>query len=487
MYCPATSKNCESTGCTINRCAINEADKIFNVPSTALSQSGEDIRKAIEILKSHNEWRRGNTNTEMANPTELGEAIDIIVNHLSTLPPTANKEEHKMVLNWLYDQDVTFGVKKGEWIDLTGKVLTTEELLQQFKPEEKEGIDKEEETITVEVTDNYYPVQCQTCGWLGSSGNLDGGGQIADTGDYGDCYCPVCGQVDPDECEPKIAISAYKEAYEKMCTIIKGWRKAYDDQYWKHLGEEIERKEKDNTVTEGKEDWIPDFVKKEMAENKTPEKIREWTNDFLSELPEACREKIAIAADSCFPIHVMHEGRKDVEYDTLCQRMNFIQGILAVYKQNLLPPTEPSTMPVVDYEKEAEQLYPYPVSTAGTPAYEVQLVQTKMKRKAHIRARQMDGKTASDIWDAALFWKNAMDYDGNDEMNRPDKATFLSSIPLGGDVSIVSVLLEALKKVGIIENAAFGLSGFNPELLKSDLQSAITQGDQYLTSLDTKK
>lgn len=106
--------------------------------------------------------------------------------------------------------------------------------------------------------------------------------------------------------------------------------------------------EEKNTVTEGKEDWIPDFVKKEMAENQTPEKIREWINEFLSEFPEAFKENIGITAESCFPIHVMHEGRKDVEYDTLCQRMNFIQGVLATYKQNLLSPSEPSTTPVVD-------------------------------------------------------------------------------------------------------------------------------------------
>jgi len=47
----------------------------------------------------------------------------------------------------------------------------------------------------------YYSVCCQSCGWLGSSAKLDGGGQIADTGGYGDCYCPSCGQIDPDEAE----------------------------------------------------------------------------------------------------------------------------------------------------------------------------------------------------------------------------------------------------------------------------------------------
>jgi hypothetical protein len=37
------------------------------------------------------------------------------------------------------------------------------------------------------------------CGWWGSSGLLHGGTAIADTGDHEDCYCPICGKVDPDE------------------------------------------------------------------------------------------------------------------------------------------------------------------------------------------------------------------------------------------------------------------------------------------------
>lgn len=45
----------------------------------------------------------------------------------------------------------------------------------------------------------YYTAECEKCGWWGSSVLLDGGGQIADTGDYDDPYCPVCGNKDLDE------------------------------------------------------------------------------------------------------------------------------------------------------------------------------------------------------------------------------------------------------------------------------------------------
>ena len=53
---------------------------------------------------------------------------------------------------------------------------------------------------------NFYTAKCGKCGWFGSSRLLLGGGQIADTGDYGDAYCPVCDSTDIDnemETRPK--------------------------------------------------------------------------------------------------------------------------------------------------------------------------------------------------------------------------------------------------------------------------------------------
>lgn len=41
-----------------------------------------------------------------------------------------------------------------------------------------------------------YTAECPSCGWWGSSVLLDGGGQIADTGNYSDASCPVCGSCD---------------------------------------------------------------------------------------------------------------------------------------------------------------------------------------------------------------------------------------------------------------------------------------------------
>lgn len=55
------------------------------------------------------------------------------------------------------------------------------------------------------VTDNnsggYFVIECQECGAVYPSQQADGGGQIADTGDYNDAICPHCGEEGPEECD----------------------------------------------------------------------------------------------------------------------------------------------------------------------------------------------------------------------------------------------------------------------------------------------
>jgi hypothetical protein len=41
-----------------------------------------EISKAVQLLEIHNKWRRGDDGVKMVNPTELGEAIDTVVNNL---------------------------------------------------------------------------------------------------------------------------------------------------------------------------------------------------------------------------------------------------------------------------------------------------------------------------------------------------------------------------------------------------------------------
>lgn len=55
--------------------------------------------------------------------------------------------------------------------------------------------------VTDDNTGGYYVAECEECGQIFPSQNAEGGGPIADSGDYDDCYCPHCGHVDPEECD----------------------------------------------------------------------------------------------------------------------------------------------------------------------------------------------------------------------------------------------------------------------------------------------
>lgn len=47
----------------------------------------------------------------------------------------------------------------------------------------------------------YWPAECMSCGWQGSSKHLLGGKPISDTGDYGEISCPSCGSTMIEESE----------------------------------------------------------------------------------------------------------------------------------------------------------------------------------------------------------------------------------------------------------------------------------------------
>jgi len=55
--------------------------------------------------------------------------------------------------------------------------------------------------VTHDNTGGPFVVECQGCGLVYPSFQCAGGGQIADTGDFDDAYCPHCQQVDPHECD----------------------------------------------------------------------------------------------------------------------------------------------------------------------------------------------------------------------------------------------------------------------------------------------
>lgn len=90
-----------------------------------------------------------------------------------------------------------------------------------------------------------------------------------------------------------------------------------------------------------------------------------------------------------------------------------------------------------------------------------------------------------------VLWLNRQHnfYEGMKYQKEQDRALYASTVfdlqclatdKLESD-KLIQTLLDALNKVKIIENAAFKLPGFSPELLKSDLQAVITKAEQFLT------
>lgn len=91
------------------------------------------------------------------------------------------------------------------------------------------------------VTDNntggYFVMQCQSCDEVFNSKSCDGGEPNADAGDYGDAYCPHCGQVDPEECDnPNLVwnvqqkkINELLEALEEARTGLAWYQDAYPE------------------------------------------------------------------------------------------------------------------------------------------------------------------------------------------------------------------------------------------------------------------
>lgn len=97
--------------------------------------SGELLR-AADILERHNKWRRGDDEYEMANPKELGIAIEAAVIALrSNVTLSVTVEEIVRLLADSAEQSVDFppeiaGTRKGyEWFASKG----CRALLQQFE------------------------------------------------------------------------------------------------------------------------------------------------------------------------------------------------------------------------------------------------------------------------------------------------------------------------------------------------------------------
>ena len=79
---------------------------------------------------------------------------------------------------------------------------------------------KEAKVKRIVPTDSYFVAECERCGFKASSKDWLGGGQIADTGDYDDVYCPVCGSIECGEAEDDIYIDQRDLLLKRLAEAI---------------------------------------------------------------------------------------------------------------------------------------------------------------------------------------------------------------------------------------------------------------------------
>ncbi|HDL6989438.1 TPA: hypothetical protein PXM11_004265 [Yersinia enterocolitica] len=125
--------------------------------------------------------------------------------------------------------------------------------------------------VTDDNTGGYFVVECGNCGEVFPSQKLDGGGAIADSGDYGDAYCPHCNETDPDECanvglvwnvqQAKInALIAQLEAAQKEISELKE-----EEQEWLSLADMHEHLNHQNNLNVEHRNKIHDLKEKLLA------------------------------------------------------------------------------------------------------------------------------------------------------------------------------------------------------------------------------
>lgn len=92
------------------------------------------------------------------------------------------------------------------------------------------------------VEGSFYLVECCNCGEMYPSNLLDGGGAIADSGDYGDCYCHLCGADDTERADFGDVNSNEAKAWnfqqKRIETLLdelekeEGYASAYEGEKW---------------------------------------------------------------------------------------------------------------------------------------------------------------------------------------------------------------------------------------------------------------
>lgn len=111
------------------------------------------------------------------------------------------------------------------WSDLSKKYRL---VLKEVSPPASQPSYEVEKKIVLEGT--YFVGECGGCGFKASSGEWEGCHPIADTGDYGDPICPICGSKDLEEADNDI----YVDQRDMLIAKIKELRDLYENLYWEN-------------------------------------------------------------------------------------------------------------------------------------------------------------------------------------------------------------------------------------------------------------
>lgn len=91
--------------------------------------------------------------------------------------------------------------------------------------------------VTDDNSGGYYVCECENCGHVFSSEHANGGGSIADTGDYNEIRCPQCDDIEPPQCEnvekvwniQQLKINHLVAALKLAETWLSGWASAENE------------------------------------------------------------------------------------------------------------------------------------------------------------------------------------------------------------------------------------------------------------------
>jgi hypothetical protein len=158
-------------------------------------------------------------------------------------PLLTKPNENDFIVEDSYDQVTFDGATYYELLEAYNTWLSSPPIYK-VRPEDIEWFSVERGEDEFEVIDSHkwFLSECEDCGWQGSSEKLLGGGALADTGDYGDCYCPKCESRKVEEVntfpsyEGLVAIPKKRnESKEQRPSVEQG----YSEAFWKELEEKF--------------------------------------------------------------------------------------------------------------------------------------------------------------------------------------------------------------------------------------------------------